>query len=249
MTIEKIYRSLTKGEIGVYVGTEVDKTDGRIMHILNIKHEDGTTEERHVAESTFKRWWKLVEEVTAEDLEESVESLNKIKDSVTLEQPTIGDLKQLNESGVELTEEELQLFEEQTQEQIQKEAETIEAVLELQKEDTTTEKVKEHKAPKENDVWKFFEQTVYDLGGSIKLYSEPAKRVVNNSIGKPVIFYMVGPKGVKLHLKEALDETIKSPVTVEEKHTYPQQFPFRLQVSSLDTECKELLTNILKMHI
>lgn len=244
MTTEKIYRSLTKGEIGVHRGTEVDATDGKICHILVVGEEV-----RKVADSTFKRWWKLVEETTPEDLEESVEQLNKIKDVVTKEQPTIADLIELNESGEELTEEELEAFKEQSQEQTQKAAETIEAVLELQSEDTTAKKIKEIKEPKLNEVCTFFEQTIGELNGSVQLYSEPTKRVVKSKNGKTVMFYMVGPKGVKLYLKEALDEALGCTIPVEEKYTYPKQFPFRLQITNLDDNTKDLIKNILELYV
>lgn len=119
-------------------------------------------------------------------------------------------------------------------------------------EEVKEEKPKKEKGKKEPKIAEscvFFEQTAEELGGSIYKYSEPAKRVIKNKNDKPVIFYMVGPKGVKLYLKEALDETLNCPVTVEEKHTYPTQFPFRLQVGFLDDERKELLYNILKLYI
>ena len=110
-------------------------------------------------------------------------------------------------------------------------------------------KEKGKKEPKIAESCVFFEQLIEELGGGIQKYSEPAKRVVKNKDGKPVIFYMVGPKGVKVYLKESLDEALACPVTIEEKHTYPTQFPFRFQISFLDDERKELLYNILKLHI
>jgi len=248
MTVEKIYRSLTKGEIGVYVSSEVDKTDGRITHILNIRHEDGTTEERHIADSTFKRWWKLVEETTPEDMEESVEQLNKLKDTVTKEQPTIEDLKQLNESGEELTEEELEMFKHQSQEQIQKEAETTEAVLELQKEDTTAEQVIKEKAKRQlkpnehNDLAKYFEQAAVNKGCEIKYYSEPNKRAIKYN-GKNVFFYYVySANKVGIVYKYEIDELlIPEEIKVMEAPKYDNPYKFKVMLEGNSEETKHFI--------
>lgn len=250
MTVEKIYRSLTKGEIGVYVGTSVDETDGKICHILNITHEDGSVEERHIADSTFKRWWKLVEETTAEDLQESVEQLNQIKHVVTKEQPTIEDLKQLNESGEELTEEELQLFRQQSQEHVEKEVEVVEAVLELQQTDTTEEKPKKKPVLNKEDAHQmlmFVRETVEEIGGEITLYSEHREGVIKFK-GKAEIFFGKVKNGLRLYFKEQIDEIVLNGYNIEEKHSYPKQFPFRVLIPQLDDKSKEILSNIISFY-
>lgn len=233
MTIEKIYKSLTKNEFGTYKGSNVDNVDGKIFHILIVNGE-----EREVSDSTFKRWWKLVEETTQEDLQESLDSLNQIKDTVLKEQPTIEDLKQLNESGVELTEEELQLFKEQAQQE------------EVKKEKVEKKPKAKKQTTQDTGVAEYFESQVRELGGSYMLYSEPMKRVVKNKDGKTVIFYMVRPnKSLKIYFKDQLDEVISGGIMAKEEYTYPRQFPFRLEVKQLDETNKNILNHILSSYL
>ena len=235
MTAEKIYKSLTKGEIAVHKGTKAD-ADGRIVHTLLVGDE-----EREVHDLTLKRWWTLVEEAMPEDLEDSLESLNKIKDSVLKEEPTIEDLKKLNESGAELTEEELEIFKEQ--------AATTEAP-EAKKEKAKEVKPKKEKVQNDSGVLGFFESTIHELGGNIKLWSEPTKRVILNSQNKSVMFYWVTKnKTVKVCLKEELDTAIKCPVEVEVKESFPKQYPYRLKIDTLTDETKELMRTILNIYI
>jgi hypothetical protein len=232
MTIEKIYQSLTTKELGVYKDTTVDSTDGKIKHVLIV---DG--QEKEVSDSTFKRWWKLVEETTNEDLQESLDSLNEIKDNVLKEQPTIEDLKELNESGVELTEEELQMFKEQSQEQPQQEK-------------VEQPKVKQPKVRKGEitGVGSYLMTLVEQNGGIFHIYTEGREGVIKFG-GKPVMFFGFVKGGIRLYMKDALDEMLGCPYPVEEKHSYPKQYPFRVVIPELNEQSKKLLNDILSLHI
>lgn len=234
MTIVKIYRNLTTKEIGIFKTTEVDKTDGRIHYLLEVKDEQGTPMEKRVLNTTFKRWWKLVEEVDVKDLEKTLNKIYSPEEEVVEEQPTIEDLKELNDSGVELTEEELKMFKEQAEEVAKK-------------------VVKEKKPAKKKEstgVTEYFETRIVELGGSITEYSEPMKRVAKDKDGRTVMFYMVRPNNsIKLYLKEQVDEVATDGILAEEKHTYPKQFPFRVEIKQLDEQAKKLLEYVLAAHV
>lgn len=80
MTAVKIYKSLTKGELGVYKGSQL--ADGKVIHILSVTNKDGVKEEKQISDSTFKRWWKLSEEKTQpaeQPKKETVKPVNKEK--------------------------------------------------------------------------------------------------------------------------------------------------------------------------
>lgn len=234
MTIVKIYRNLTTKEIGIFKTTEVDKTDARIHYVLEVKDEQGTPVEKRVLNTTFRRWWKLVEEVDSKDLETTLNKLYSPEEEVVEEQPTIGDLKELNDSGVELTEEELKMFKEQSKEV----AKTV---------------VKEKKPVKQKEstgVTEYFETRIEELGGTITKYSEENKRVAKDKDGRTVMFYMVRPNNsMKLYLKEQVDEVATDGILAEEKHTYPKQFPFRVEIKQLDEQAKKLLEYVLAAHV
>lgn len=243
MSNEKIYKSLTKGEVGVYQGTKVDSTDGRIFHILLINEET-----REISDSTFKRWWKLVEETAQEDVKESEISLEKVVKPTTIEE-----LKEVNLEGEDMTEEEFKQFQEKAEQPEEAVVTTEETVTEENK----AEEVKEiknydnKKAPKDNEgVADFFQKLIYEKEGSFAIYSEPAKRVVKNRSGKTVMFYMIKRNcGIKLYMPEPLDEVIAQGINVEEKHTCPKQYPYRVEVTNLDDKAKDLLDNILQLYI
>lgn len=205
MSTEKIYKSLTKGEVGVYQGTHVDD-DGAIKCTLLVNGE-----ERIISESTFKRWWKLVEETTTE---EETQETEEVETTDTTEQP-------------------------------------IEEVTETKEKETTKSSTANKKSPKDDEgVADFFQKMIYEKEGSFAIYSEPAKRVVKNRSGKTVMFYMIKRNcGIKLYLPEQLDEVIANGVMVEEKHTYPKQYPYRLEVTTLNDDTKDLLNNILQLYI
>lgn len=232
MTMEKIYKSLTTKEIGVYKGTSVDSTDGKIKHTLIV---DGV--EKEVSDSTFKRWWKLVEETTPEDLQQSIDTLNEIKDVVLKEQPTIEDLKQLNESGAELTEEELQMFKDQSQQHVV----SLEKVVKVQK-------PKQQRKGEVTGVASYLMTQVQENGGIFHIYSEGREGVIKFG-GKPVMFFGFVKGGIRLYMKEQLDEAINCPYPVEEKHSYPKQYPFRVVIPELNDESKKILTTILSLYI
>lgn len=244
MQVEKIYKSLTTKELGVYRGTTVDEVDGKIRHTLLV---DG--EERIVADSTFRRWWKWVEETTPEDLQES---MDLIKEAVLTKEPTIEDLKQLNESGEELTEEELQLFQEQAQ---QRKEEQDVVVHELPTVEFTTpveepqeKKVVVRKSDKPKTA-EYFLSRVTELGGEYQIYTEGREGVVKSG-GRAVLFFGFVRSGIRVYMKEQLDEAvIKCPYPVEEKHSYPKQYPYRFVIPEINPESEELIEEILKLHI
>lgn len=232
MSTEKIYKSLTKGEVGVYQGTHVDD-DGAIKCTLLVNGE-----ERIISESTFKRWWKLVEEATTEDVKESVETFEKV-----VKPDTIDELKEINTEDEDIKPKEIEQFKEEAQE--------VEEVTETKEKETTKSSTANKKSPKDDEgVADFFQKMIYEKEGSFAIYSEPAKRVVKNRSGKTVMFYMIKRNcGIKLYLPEQLDEVIANGVTVEEKHTYPKQYPYRLEVTTLNDDTKDLLNNILQLYI
>lgn len=242
MEVKKIYKSLTTKELGVYQGTTVDEVDGKIRHTLLVNGE-----ERVVMDSTFRRWWKWVEETTPEDLEESMEL---IKDIVLTEEPTIDDLKQLNESGEELTEEELQLFQQQAQQRKQEQdvvaydLSTGEATQPAEEE----KKVVVRKSDKPKTA-EYFLSRVEALGGEWHIYTEGREGVVKTG-GRAVLFFGFVRDGIRIYMKEQLDEAvIKCPYTVEEKYSYPKQYPFRFVIPEINPESEELIEEILKLHI
>jgi len=234
MTMVKIYRNLTTKEVGIFKTTEVDKTDGRIHYLLEVKDEQGTPMEKRVLNTTFRRWWKLVEEVDSKDLQKT---LNKIysPDEEVEEEPTIEDLKELNDSGVELTEEELKMFKEQSKEV----AKTV-----------VKEKKPVTKKKESTGVVEYFEKRVQEMDGTITEYSEPMKRVVKDKNGKTVIFYMVRPNNaIKIYMKDQIDEVATDGVLAVEQQTYPKQFPFRLEIKELTEQNKTILEHILELFV
>lgn len=265
MQVEKIYKHLTTKEYGVHKGTTVDGTDGKIKHTMEVNGEP-----REVADSTFRRWWKWVEDVTPEELDEALELFHKAEDKVGTKQPTVQDLIQLNELGIELTEEELQVFEGQCQ---QTESASDEPIIhelpvvdltkkeeEQQPDEAPQEQVEQvQEQPKEKKVngrkseppetAAYFLSRVVENGGEWHVYTEGREGVVKSG-GKAVLFFGFVRNGIRIHMKEQLDEAvIKCPYPVEEKHTYPKQFPFRFVVPEINDESKQLIEQILKLHI
>ena len=234
MTMVKIYRNLTTKEIGIFKTTEVDKTDGRIHYLLEVKDEQGTPTEKRVLNTTFRRWWKLIEEVPANELQQALNRIYSPEEEVVEKVPTMEDLKELNDSGVELTEEELKMFNQQSQEKAK-------AV------------VKEKKPVKKKEstgVVEYFENAVKELGGSVTEYSETMKRVIKDQSGKTIIFYVVRPNNsVKLYLKDQVDEVATNGILAVEQNTYPKQFPFRVEVKQLDEDSKKLFAHILEAYM
>jgi len=244
MKVEKIYRSLTTKEYGVYQGTTVDEVDGKIRHTLLV---DG--EERVVMDSTFRRWWKWVEETTPEDLPESLELLEKVKDTVLTQQPTIEDLKQLNESGEELTEEELQLFKEQAQLVAQVKDEIEKATPVVYELPSTEEKKPVVRKSEKPQIAEYFLSQVEAKGGEWHIYTEGREGIVKSG-GRGVLFFGFVKQGIRIYMKEQLDEaTIPCPYPVEEKQTYPKQYPFRVLVPELNEQSEQLLNQILDLYI
>lgn len=243
MEVKKIYRSLTTKEYGVHQGTTVDEVDGKIRHTLLVNGE-----ERQVMDSTFRRWWKWVEETTPEDLPESLELLEQVKDTVLTKDPTIEHLIHLNESGEELTEEELELFQQQAQ-QAAKQKEELEKATPVVYELTSSEDKKPAVRKSEKpEIAEYFLAQAEEKGAEYHIYAEGREGVikVNN---RAVIFFGFVGKGIRVYLKEQLDEAINCPYDVQEKHSYPKQYPFRIQVPELNDESKQLLTDILALYI
>lgn len=190
MSVEKIYKSLTKGETAIYRGTKTD-ANGRILHTLLIGDE-----EREIHDVTLKRWWVLIQEKT---LEEPIEVAEKV------EAP--------------------------------------------KKEEPKKEAKKERKTDN-SGVLDFFEKTITELGGTIKPWSEPAKRVILDKNKKPVMFYWVTRnKTVKICLKEELDSAIKCSLKIEVKNSFPKQYPYRIKIDRLSKQTEELIRNILTIYI
>ncbi len=244
MKVEKIYKSLTTKEYGVYQGTTVDDVDGKIRHTLLVNGE-----ERVVMDSTFRRWWKWVEETTPEDLPESLELLEQVKDTVLTKEPTIEDLKQLNESGEELTEEELLLFQQQAQ-QAAKEKEELEkatpVVYELQSNEEKKTAVRKSERPQTAE---YFLSQVEEKGAEWHLYTEGREGIVKSG-GRGVLFFGFVKQGIRIYMKEQLDEAvIQCPYPVEEKQTYPKQYPFRVLIPEVNDESKKLIEQILTLYI
>lgn len=250
MQVEKIYKSLTTKEYGVYKGTTVDGTDGKIKHTLEVNGDV-----REVADSTFRRWWKWVEDVTPEELDEALELFHNAKDKVLTQQPTVEDLIQLNELGIELTEEELQVFEEQSQPVEQQDDQPVEHELptveldQPDKEEEPKEKKVTARKSEQPETATYFLSRVTQLGGEWHIYTEGREGVVKSG-GRAVLFFGFVRNGIRIYMKEQLDEAvIQCPYTVEEKHTYPKQFPFRFVVPEINDESKALIEEILKLHI
>lgn len=262
MQVEKIYKSLTTKEYGVYKGTTVDETDGKIKHTLEVNGET-----REVADSTFRRWWKWVEDVTPEELDEALELFHQAKDKVLTKQPTVEDLIQLNELGIELTDEELQVFDGQSQQVDQQNDEPVvhelptvelettqpEEQPEEQPQGQTEEQQKEKKVTvrksEHPQTAAYFLSRVTELGGEWHIYTEGREGVVKSG-GRAVLFFGFVRNGIRIYMKEQLDEAvIQCPYTVEEKHTYPKQYPFRFVIPEINDESKELIEEILKLHI
>lgn len=247
MQVEKIYKHLTTKEYGVYKGTTVDETDGRIKHHLDV---DG--EQRDVADSTFRRWWKWVEDVTPEELDEALQLFHKAKDKVLSNQPTVEDLIQLNELGMELTEEELELFNQQPQE-AEEQQEPVVHELPVVDSPEQPEQPKEKKPvvrkSEKPPTAEYFLSQVEEKGGEWHIYTEGREGIVKSG-GRGVLFFAFVKQGIRIYMKEQLDEAvIKCPYPVEEKHTYPKQFPFRFVVPEINDESKELIDQILKLNI
>lgn len=240
MATEKIYKSLTKEELGVLKGTEVDKVDGSVKYILDIIGDFGVMEQRKVAQSTFKRWWRLVEDVTMENQETQVETqVDEPVNEVPQPEPTIEDLKKFNDAGGELTEEELQVLAQGTTQ-----IADIEQILE-----PLNEKPRQRKPRKIEGAVEFLKTSVEEKGGEFNVYAEGRKGVVKVN-GKAVLFFGFRRHGgVRLFLKEQLDDALNCPYPVIEKDSYPKQFPFRLDIKTLDDTSKELLSNILELYI
>ena len=259
MQVEKIYKHLTTKEYGVYRGTTVDQTDGKIKHHLDV---DG--EPREVADSTFRRWWKWVEDVTPEELDEALELFHNAKDKVLPSQPTVEDLIKLNELGMELTEDELELFNQQPQEageQQEPVAHELPVVdLEKKSDEQPQEQPQEQpEEPKEKKpvvrksekppVAEYFLSQVEEKGGEWHIYTEGREGIVKSG-GRGVLFFAFVKQGIRIYMKEQLDDAvIKCPYPVEEKHTYPKQFPFRFVVPEINDESKQLIEQILQLNI
>lgn len=241
MEVKKIYKSLTTKELGVYQATTVDEVDGKIRHTLLVNGE-----QRVVMDSTFRRWWKWVEDTTPEDLDESLEL---IKDIVLTEEPTIKDLKELNESGEELTEQELKLFQEQAQ---QRKQEQDIVTYDLQTGETTQPQEQKKTVVRKSEkpqTAEYFLQQVEEHGGEWHIYTEGREGVVKSG-GRAVLFFGFVRSGIRIYMKEQLDEVaIKCPYPVEEKQTYPKQYPFRFVIPEINDESKQLIKDILDLHI
>ena len=246
MATQKMYKLITRGDLGVLKGTEVDKVDGSVKYILDIIGDFGVMEQRKVAQSTFKRWWRLVEDVTMEDKEQQEEATPEetVEEVVTEQepQPTIEDLKKFNDAGGELTEEELEVF--------TKEATKIASIEQILE---PINEVVEPKQPKKQrkieGVVEFIKTLVEEKGGDFHIYSEGRKGVVKVK-NKSVLFFGFRKHGaVRLFLKEQLDEALNCPYPVVEKDSYPKQYPFRLDIKKLDDTSKELLHNILNLYM
>ena len=232
MSNEKVYRSITKGEIGVHKGTRVDK-DGKIIYTLDVNGEL-----RDLHQVTLRRWWVLVEEeetneveVETQETEAEVPQETEVQIVLTPES-TIEDLKQINDSGKELSEQELQLLK-----------------------STPKEEEEKHKAPRVRkgdipEVGKYLQTLTEEMGGNFHLYCEGREGVVKTGKSKrAVIFFAFVGKGVRLYLKEQIDEVIECPYEIEEKESYPKQYPFRILVPELNEESKQLLNDILDLHL
>ena len=246
MATQKMYKLITRGDLGVLKGTEVDKVDGSVKYILDIIGDFGVMEQRKVAQSTFKRWWRLVEDVTMEDKEQQEEATPEetVEEVVTEQepQPTIEDLTKFNDAGGELTEEELEVF--------TKEATKIASIEQILE---PINEVVEPKQPKKQrkieGVVEFIKTLVEEKGGDFHIYSEGRKGVVKVK-NKSVLFFGFRKHGaVRLFLKEQLDEALNCPYPVVEKDSYPKQYPFRLDIKKLDDTSKELLHNILNLYM
>ena len=244
MSEQKIYKSLTKEELGILKGTEVDKVDGRVFFLLEILEDGQPVELRRVAQSTFKRWWRLVEDVTftTEDEQEEVTVEEQVEPE---EQPTIEDLKKFNEAGGELTEEELQVFKQEASK-----TSTMEQVIaEQEQAEQEVEQTKKPKPRKIEGVGLYVKELVETHEGEFHLYSEGRGGVIKVG-GKPVMFFGLRRHGaIRLFMKEALDEALNCPYPVVESNGYPKQFPFRLDIKVMNDESRDLLYNIFSLYL
>ena len=137
--------------------------------------------------------------------------------------------------AVELTEEELQVFKEQS-------VETAKTIIKEKKPVT--------KKKESTGVVEYFEKRVQEMYGTITEYSEPMKRVVKDATGKTVIFYMVRPNNaIKIYMKDQIDEVATDGVLAVEQQTYPKQFPFRLEIKELNEQNKTILEHILELFV
>lgn len=244
MATEKIYKLLTRGEVGVLKGTELDQVDGRIFYLLEILDNGQPVELRRVAQSTFKRWWRLVEDTTVTTEDDAEE--NTVEEQVEpQEQPTIEDLKKFNEAGGELTEEELQVFKQEATK-----TSTMEQVIaEQEQAEQEVEQPKQLKPRKIEGVAMDIKELVETHGGEFHLYSEGRGGVIKVG-GKPVMFFGLRRHGaIRLFMKEALDEALNCPYPVVEGKGYPKQYPFRLDIKVSNEESRDLLYNIFNLYL
>lgn len=244
MTTEKIYKLLTRGEVGVLKGTEIDQVDGRIFYLLEMLDNGQPVELRRVAQSTFKRWWRLVEDTT--DTTDNEAEENAVEEQVeTKGQPTIEDLKKFNDAGGQLTEEELQVFKQEATK-----TSTMEQVIAEQAQaEQEVEQPKKPKPRKIEGVAMGVKELVETHGGEFHLYSEGRGGVIKVG-GKPVMFFGLRKHGaIRLFMKEELDETLNCPYPVVESNGYPKQFPFRLDIKVIDEESQDLLYNIFNLYL
>lgn len=244
MATEKIYKLLTRGEVGVLKGTELDQVDGRIFYLLEILDNGQPVELRRVAQSTFKRWWRLVEDTTVTTEDDAEE--NTVEEQVEpQEQPTIEDLKKFNEAGGELTEEELQVFKQEATK-----TSTMEQVIaEQEQAEQEVEQPKQLKPRKIEGVAMDVKELVETHGGEFHLYSEGRGGVIKVG-GKPVMFFGLRRHGaIRLFMKEALDEALNCPYPVVEGKGYPKQYPFRLDIKVSNEESRDLLYNIFNLYL
>ena len=245
MTTAKTYKLLTRGEVGILKGKEIDQVDGRIFYLLEMLDNGQPVELRRVAQSTFKRWWRLVEDDTQQEEQPVEEQTETVEEVTEQEQPTIEDLKKFNDAGGELTEEELQVFKQEATK-----VPTMEQVIEEQEQ--TEQELVQRKKPKPRKlegVGMYVKELVETHGGEFHLYSEGRGGVIKVG-GKPVMFFGLRKHGaVRLFMKEALDEALNCPYPVVESTGYPKQFPFRLDIKVVDEESQDLLYNIFNLYL
>lgn len=233
MTIGKLYKSLKKKQSGIYKGVEYNEEMGKNMHIVEVTREDGSVELVPVSQSTFKRWWRLAE---TQEVVTPVQTIQQIEEIFNVE-PVV------EETVVE----EPMVEEESVVEEV------VEQVVELPTEKPVEEKQQQKVEPKVrkkemSDVAKYLKDVVEDLGGVFHTYAEQREGVVKFK-GKPIMFFGFVKDGIRLYLKDQLDEMLGCPYPVEEKHSYPKQYPFRVVIPELTERNQELLQDILHLYI
>lgn len=242
MTEQKIYKSLTKGETCILKGTEIDKIDGRVWYNVDIVGDEGIIEERQILSTTFKRWWRRVDpnstvnEEVAQKLEQPVQPVET--EETKEPQPTVEDLKKLNEAGVELTEEETQVFIEESNKATTKNEPK-------QKEQKPRQK-KQHEA----GAKQFFEELVTSRGCDIKLYTEEHKRTIKQN-GKNIFYYgTYANNDIILFYKHEIDFTgIDDMPEVQEAHARLKPYKYFIKTNGLDDSMKEVLTRIVEQSV